>query len=91
LPGALDCAAAGHIPGGLKANREFAECMVGYEADIGGDLKALLFDPQTAGGLLISVAAPEQQDLVDDLRRLGLPAAMIGEVSEAAKPLIKVF
>ena len=31
LEGALDCVRAGHIPGGLKANREFAECVVGYE------------------------------------------------------------
>src|SRR5262249_49604108 len=31
LPGALECARAGHIPGGLKANREFAECLVNYD------------------------------------------------------------
>ena len=31
LEGALDCIRAGYIPGGLKANRDFAECMVGYD------------------------------------------------------------
>ena len=31
LDGALECIRAGYIPGGLKANREFAECMVGYK------------------------------------------------------------
>ena len=53
LEGALDCIRACHIPGGLKANREFAECVVEYESGIPEDVKTLLFDPQTAGGLLI--------------------------------------
>ena len=30
LAGALECVQAGYIPGGLKANREFAECLVAY-------------------------------------------------------------
>ncbi len=57
LEGALDCIRAGNIPGGLKNNRDFAECVVGYEAGIPEELKTILFDPQTAGGLLIAVAA----------------------------------
>src|SRR5579863_43013 len=57
LDGALECIRAGHIPAGLKANREFAECVVSYEDGISEELKTILFDPQTAGGLLISVAA----------------------------------
>ena len=50
LDGALDCVRAGHIPGGLKANREFAECVVAYEDGISEEVKTILFDPQTAGG-----------------------------------------
>jgi selenide, water dikinase len=91
LTGALECAQAGHIPGGLKANREFAECVVEYEADISEEMKALLFDPQTAGGLLISVAAGDQKKLVSDLRDLGLPAAHIGHIEECTRSQIKVF
>jgi selenide, water dikinase len=90
LPGAMECARDGHIPGGLKANREFAECIVGYEVEIADDRKALLFDPQTAGGLLISSPASEAQSLVQDLQSLGLPAAIIGSVVPAEKPLIRV-
>jgi len=52
LEGALECVRAGYIPGGLKANREFAECVVGYEDGISDELKTMLFDPQTAGGFL---------------------------------------
>ena len=57
LEGALDCIHAGHIPGGLIANRDFAVCVVAYEASVPADIRTLLFDPQTAGGLLISVSA----------------------------------
>jgi selenide,water dikinase len=88
LDGALDCIRAGHIPGGLVSNREFAECVVGYGNGIGDELKAILFDPQTAGGLLIS--AEGSADLVDALNAAGVPAVEIGEVVAASKPLISV-
>ena len=90
LEGALDCVRAGHIPGGLKANRDFAECVVGYESSIPDDLKTLLFDPQTAGGLLISVARESSAELMRALNSAGIAAADIGEVSIASKPLITV-
>ncbi|HZU45017.1 MAG TPA: selenide, water dikinase SelD, partial [Terriglobales bacterium] len=59
LPGALESVRAGFIPGGLKANREFAECAAGYDGHIPDEIRTMLFDPQTAGGLLISVAAKD--------------------------------
>ena len=90
LPGALECARAGHIPGGLKANREFAECVVGYEREISQELQALLFDPQTAGGLFISVASDQAAQLQEELENSGIPAAQIGEVRPTARPLIAI-
>jgi len=90
LPGALECVRAGFIPGGLKANREFAECGVGYDGDIPDEIRTMLFDPQTAGGLLISVAAKDASPLSRDLTTQGLPAAEIGEVAPERKPLIVV-
>jgi selenide,water dikinase len=90
LPGAVDCARAGHIPGGLKANREFAECVVEYEGNVSEEMKALLFDPQTAGGLLISVTAAQAESLLQNLRALGLPAAIVGTVLPDEKPLIRI-
>jgi selenide,water dikinase len=90
LEGATECVRAGFIPGGLNANRDFAECQVGYESDIPQEIKTLLFDPQTAGGLLLSVAATDAQALESDLRLAGLVAAEIGEVLPAAEPLIRV-
>jgi len=90
LEGALECVRAGYIPGGLKANRDFAECVVSYEAGIPEEVTTLLFDPQTAGGLLISVAADDADQLARDLTTLGVAAIRIGEVIHATKPLIRV-
>jgi len=90
IEGALDCVRAGHIPGGLKANREFAECMVGYEDGIGNEVKTMLFDPQTAGGLLISVAPEDSAELTRALATAGVPAIEIGEVLPEGKPVISV-
>jgi selenide,water dikinase len=90
LEGALDCVRAGHIPGGLKANREFAECVVGYEDGVSEEIKTMLFDPQTAGGLLISVAAEDSAELTRALNAAGVDAVEIGEVLPSGKPLITV-
>lgn len=91
LPGAIECVQAGYVPGGLKANREFAECVVEYAGGIAEEVKTLLFDPQTAGGLLISVEASEAEALVSELQQFGLPASLIGDVTAATKPLIQVM
>jgi selenide,water dikinase len=91
LPGALECIRAGDIPGGLKANREFTECLVGYKAAIDPDLKTLLYDPQTAGGLLISIASEHAENLIRDLQAAGVPARKIGDVTESQKPLIRIY
>jgi len=90
LEGALECVRAGFIPGGLKANRDFAECMVGFESEIPDEMKALLFDPQTAGGLLIAVTAEQALGLRKTLEMAGVPASEIGEVTAPTKPLISV-
>lgn len=90
LEGALECARAGHIPGGLKANRDFAECIVEYDNGIADDLKTLLFDPQTAGGLLISAAPQISSELATSLAAERIPAAEIGQVFSSSKTLIKI-
>ena len=90
LPGALECVRAGHIPGGLKNNRDFAECVVRYDDGISDEIKSLLYDPQTAGGLLMSVTT-HGNDLVSRLNSAGIPAAHIGQVLPPAKPLISVI
>jgi len=82
IEGARDAVRLGTIPAGQLANREFAECI---SADAPGsqipdDLRTLLYDPQTAGGLLVSLAADSADALLASLRGAGLNAARIGSV-----------
>jgi selenide,water dikinase len=90
IEGALDCIRAGHIPGGLTANRDFAECVVAYDPSVPADIRTLFFDPQTAGGLLISVSAEDAAPLLGALQNAGVPAVEIGEVLHPIQPLIRV-
>ncbi len=90
LPGALECVASGFIPGGLKNNRDFAECCVEFDAKVPDEIRTLLFDPQTAGGLLISVSANVADALLAALHAKNVPASLIGEVVARTKPLISV-
>jgi len=88
LEGALACVRAGYIPAGLKNNREFAECLVAYDDSIPEEVRALLFDPQTAGGLLISASNPAS--LLAALQAAGVPAVRIGEVLPKTEPRIQI-
>jgi selenide,water dikinase len=90
LSGALECIRAGYIPGGLNNNRDFAECLVEYADGIPQDLRTLLFDPQTAGGLLISVASEDSAQLIRSLNAAKVPAVKIGEVVASTKPAIMI-
>ncbi len=90
LEGALECVRRSYVPGGLKSNRGFAEGCVEYAAEVPEEIRTLLYDPQTAGGLFISVAAADCQRLVEKLSAAGVCASEIGEVVEKQAPLIKI-
>ena len=91
LEGALECVKRGDIPGGLKANRGFTEGCVKYGDDVSEHVRTLLYDPQTAGGLLISVAEAEATRLMTALRDAGVAAVEVGEVGEGMAGLISVL
>jgi selenophosphate synthase len=63
---------------------DFAECMVSYGESV------ILFDSQTAGGLLLSVARAHTAALLTALTDADVPAVEIGEVLPPRKPLIEV-
>ena len=74
LPGAVDYARQGAVPGGLKNNREFASCVVETRRELAPEIEALLYDPQTSGGLLISLPpadAAELERALDGAYRIG--------------------
>jgi len=92
LDGAMTCVERGFVPGGLTANRDFAECLVSYNETVPANLRTLLYDPQTAGGLLISLPQEEAHQLVTELHAAGISSAShIGEVVASDKPSIDIL
>ena len=90
LPGALQAAKEGHLPGGLKNNREFvAECAE-FSANVSQEYRDLLFDPQTSGGLLIAIAAEAAADALRALQRHDVSGSTVGRVVQKKSPLAHV-
>ena len=90
LPGALDYSRQGYLPGGLKNNVKFLGGCVEFDPKIPQEVRNLLFDPQTSGGLLLVVSAKDSAELINRLGRSGVPARQVGEVVEKTHPLLQV-
>jgi selenide,water dikinase len=86
LPGALEYSAAGAHSGGLNNNRDFVSDCVSFTSAVPTEIEALLYDPQTSGGLLISLPEPEAAALMDEL-----PGSyLIGRVTARGRKPIEV-
>lgn len=90
LPGAREAASNGFLAGGLKSNRDFVESCVEFAANVPDEIRALLFDPQTSGGLLIAVTGGHAAAIRAALQKRRVPADQIGEVIAKQSPLISI-
>jgi selenide, water dikinase len=91
VPEALEFAAMGMLPGGAYKNRRFRESMVSFADSVDVVMQDVLFDPQTSGGLLISIDRHRAQELVFDLHQQSIvDAALIGHVIADASERITV-
>ena len=90
LPGALDAVREGMIPGGLKNNRDFIGDCVEFADSVPEENRAILFDPQTSGGLLVAVAPEAEKIALDCFHNRGIKAARIGRVLHKSSPLLRV-
>jgi selenide,water dikinase len=86
LPGALDAWEAGAIPGGLRNNQDFASCAAQVAESVDPRVEGLLYDPQTSGGLLISLPP----DDADAFIRAFPAAVRIGRVLPRGEKPIRI-
>lgn len=89
LPDVMEYVSMGLVPEGTARNKEFRLPFIAGGEETDPLLLDLLFDPQTSGGLLASVAPADAGRVRDDMRKAGLPAAVIGRVTEG-KELISL-
>lgn len=90
LPGAVEAAREGFLPGGLKNNRDFIGDCVGFADSVPREYRDLLFDPQTSGGLLIAITAEFAEAAFATLDRRGVSACRIGRVLAKTNSLLFV-
>jgi selenide,water dikinase len=82
IDGALDLARARMVTRGDRVNREYVGDDVAIDPGISREMQSLLFDPQTAGGMLISIDENKADELLDRLRINYPDAAIIGRVGD---------
>lgn len=80
LDGALELAGRGLLTGGDKTNREYVGDDVDIAEGVDRNLVKLFFDPQTAGGMLISISSDQAEPLLSRLRENYSRATLIGKV-----------
>lgn len=81
----------GLVPGGLHRNRNYREHMVDFDPSLPRFVSDIMYDPQTSGGLLISLPAAEAEDLLKAMHAAGITdAAIVGEVVSEPKGRIIV-
>lgn len=82
LDGALDMARQGIVPGGAFRNRDYLLPTTSVRAGLDEHLSLLMFDPQTSGGLLISISEKHAEAMLEELRPYCPQACIVGEVME---------
>lgn len=87
---ALSLAGMGIIPAGAYSNRCYIGNKVLFNENVSQELVDCLYDPQTSGGLLISVAKEKEDVLLDVLADSPTEYAVVGEVIQKQKHMIIV-
>lgn len=91
FPEIRELAEKGIIPGGLHRNKKFRSAMIDIAPSCPEWLLDILFDPQTAGGLLISLSPDQVDGLLAKMHRDGLEeAAIVGEIVASPRGRVKV-
>ncbi len=91
-PNALEMYGKGQTTGSNEANKKLAEGSFSSLKKLSKPEEELLFDPQTSGGLLLSLPASEADSLIAELKRAGIPTACrVGEVAASKQPSVRIL
>ena len=82
IDGALETVSRGLAPGGLFSNQHYYSSFVEQSPDADRRTVELMFDPQTSGGLLVSLAPEDVDSFCEGLARRGGTGRVIGRVAE---------
>ncbi len=88
---ALECADRFLLTGAGQRNRNFAKDRVHFAENVPFAWQEVLFDPQTSGGLLISVNEKDAASLVAELKQAGFNCAVVGTIGSLIDKSIDVF
>jgi selenide,water dikinase len=92
FPEAMEYAKLGLVPGGAYSNRQFFSCRVEADTSLSPLLMDILYDPQTSGGLLISLPPDQAQNLVGTLNKEAqMDAWIVGQVVEDPPGKIQIL
>jgi selenide,water dikinase len=91
-PHAIEMYRKGETTGSNKANRKLSEGHLEISVKISREEEELLFDPQTSGGLLLSVPESQAKELINKLKTEGTETAVeIGRVVQSPTPRIRII
>jgi selenide,water dikinase len=89
LPEALRLAEAQMIPAGAVANREFMNGRCEFDDTVDGNVQAVMFDPQTSGGLFVCLGADKAELFESLLKDKNIPVHHIGTVEKPGR--VQIF
>lgn len=91
MEGTIENASMGLVPAGAYSNEAYLEGNVSFDEEVETCIRDILYDPQTSGGLLISVPKDRLKDLMDFYKEnLKTDFAVVGEVAIKEEVYIKV-
>ena len=89
IPEAFDYAGEFYLTAAAQRNRNHVGEDVQF-FEVPFEMEEILFDPQTSGGLLVSIEKSDAEQCLEELKALGLPCAIVGEVTEKREKKIEV-
>ncbi|MDA3958145.1 selenide, water dikinase SelD [Oceanispirochaeta sp.] len=88
LPEVMDYLSMGLVPEGTYRNREFRLSRIKNPEAVSPEVMDLIFDPQTSGGLLIALPGKDGLPFLEECRKCGMEASIVGRAEEGTERLV---